>query len=309
MDERIVRRLKLRDLHTLQAVVQCGSMAKAAAHLALTQPAISKAMAEIEHTLGVPLLDRSPRGVTPTAYGEALLRRGLAIFDELREGVKEIEFLSDPTAGEVRLGTTEPATAFLASVINRLNRQYPRIVFHVTAGDTGKLYRELRERNIELVITRMAGPKPEDDMHAEILFQDPLVVVAAKQSPWCRRRRIELADLMDEPWTILTPDTFMMPFIVEAFRAKNLQLPHVTVVTTSLHMRINLVSTGRFLGIAASFMLRLPAPHPVLRALPIDLPSTVRPIGVLTLKKRVLSPLGKLFIETALAVAKPLTCR
>ena len=95
--DRIGRRIKLRDLHVLHAVAQAGSMTKAAGDLAISVPVVSKAIAELEHTIGVPLLDRSPKGVEPTAYGRALLRRGLVAFDELRQGVRDIEFLADPT--------------------------------------------------------------------------------------------------------------------------------------------------------------------------------------------------------------------
>src|SRR5262245_37390923 len=114
--ERIKRRVKLQELHTLEAVVQSGSMARAAAYLALSQSAVSKAIAEMEHTLGLPLLERKPRGVEPTPYARILLKRSVAIFDELSQGLTEIEFLRDPTRGELRIGTTEPLTAIVASV-------------------------------------------------------------------------------------------------------------------------------------------------------------------------------------------------
>src|SRR4051812_50137947 len=99
------RRLKLRQLEILLAVADTGSMAKAATRLAISQPGISRAVADAEHTLGVPLFDRSTRGVEPTQYGRALLKRGIAAFDEIDQGVKDIEFLADPTVGEVRIGT------------------------------------------------------------------------------------------------------------------------------------------------------------------------------------------------------------
>src|SRR3954466_3989748 len=95
------RKLKLRQLEILLAVAQAGSMAKAAKQLAISQPAVSRAIADMEHTLGVPLVDRGPQGVEPTQYGRALLKRGTAVFDELKQGVRDIEFLSDPTAGEL----------------------------------------------------------------------------------------------------------------------------------------------------------------------------------------------------------------
>src|ERR1700675_3598788 len=102
--ERIGARMKLHDLHVLMAVVQAGSMSKAAALLHTGQSAISRSIAELEHAVGVRLLDRSRQGVEPTEYGRALLDGGSAVFDELRQAVKNIEFLTDPKAGEVRVG-------------------------------------------------------------------------------------------------------------------------------------------------------------------------------------------------------------
>ena len=106
LSDRIGRRMKLQDLHVLMAVVQAGSMGKAAAHLNTSQPAISRSIAELEHTLGVRLLDRHRQGIEPTEYGRALLDGGAAVFDDLRQAVKNIEFLADPAAGEVRIGCT-----------------------------------------------------------------------------------------------------------------------------------------------------------------------------------------------------------
>ena len=102
--DRIGRRLKLRDLHVLFAVMQWGSMAKAAHHLAVSQPVVSEAIGGLEQTIGVRLLDRTRRGIEPTIYGRALYNHGLAAFDALRQGIKEIEFLADPTGGELRIG-------------------------------------------------------------------------------------------------------------------------------------------------------------------------------------------------------------
>ena len=89
-----VRRLKLRELRVLLAAVQAGSMAKAAKQLAISQPVVSRAIDDLEKTLGVPLFDRTARGIEPTQYGRALLRRGVAVFDELKQGVQEIAHLA-----------------------------------------------------------------------------------------------------------------------------------------------------------------------------------------------------------------------
>src|SRR5882724_5423138 len=104
--DRVAYRLKLRDLRLLDTVVRLRSMAKAAARLNISQPAVSKAIAELEHVIGVRLVDRSRQGIEPTEYGRALLDCGVAVFDDLRQGIKNIEFLANPTAGEVRIGST-----------------------------------------------------------------------------------------------------------------------------------------------------------------------------------------------------------
>src|SRR5215470_16522189 len=162
-NERIKRRLKLRDLDILMAVVETGSMGKAANRLAISQPAVSKAVVELEDALGVKLVDRSRRGVVPTPYGLALAKRSIAMFNDLRQGVQDIDFLTDPTKGEIRIGGTDPIMAAIMSpVIDRFSRQYPGMFFHVVAGDTASLYRDVAERNVELAICRMIGELPDE---------------------------------------------------------------------------------------------------------------------------------------------------
>src|SRR5258708_32973577 len=116
--DRVGRRIKLLDLHILLAVAKSGSMGKAAADLAISQPSVAKAIADVEHPIGLRLLDRGPRGIERTLYGRALLKCGTAVFDELRQGIKELEFLTDPAAGELRIGCTETMAAGFASAVS-----------------------------------------------------------------------------------------------------------------------------------------------------------------------------------------------
>ena len=220
-DDRQVRRLKLRELRILLAVIQAGSMAKAARQLAISQPAVSRAIADMEHTLEVPLFDRTARGIEPTRYGRALFRRGVAVFDELKQGVQEIAYLSNPEAGELRIGSSASLSeGIVLAVVNRLSRKYPRVVFHVVPGGALALRESLRERRIELGIARLPEAAAEDDVDAEILFEEPLVVVASTANPWVRRRRIKLAELVNEPWTWSAPGTMFDTLVVDAFRVK-----------------------------------------------------------------------------------------
>src|SRR5215468_11046150 len=123
LSDRIERRMKLQDLHVLMTVMQAGSMGRAAQRLNTVQPAISRSIAELERALGVRLLDRHRQGVEPTEYGRALLDCGVTVFDGLRQGLENIEFLANPTAGEVRIGSIIPlAASFVSAVVDRMSR-------------------------------------------------------------------------------------------------------------------------------------------------------------------------------------------
>src|SRR5215467_14459662 len=302
---RIERRVKLHDLRVLMSVVERGSMAKAAESLATSQPAISRSIADLEFCLGVRLLDRSPRGVVPTPYGRALIRRGIAIFDELKQGVQDIEFLADPTAGEVRIAAPLGwGAGFVATVIDRLARRYPRVVCHLTICDTTAP--ALEQRDVDLVVTRpFAIPPPEDHFQGELLFAESSFVIAGIGNPWARRRRIKLADLINEPWALPPPDDGAHIMLTDMFRAMGLELPRPAMVTATGVARIALVAKGHFLSIASESVLRFGGWERSIKVLPIDLAAASGPVGIITLKNRTLTPAAQLFIDCAREVAKP----
>ena len=258
----------------------------------------------MEHTLGVPLFDRSPQGIEPTQYGRALLKRGVAVFDELKQGVQEIEFLSNPDAGELHIASsTGLSEGIVLAVINRLSQQYPRVVFHVVPFGLLAQYEELRERRVELGFARLSGPVSEEDMNAEVLFEDPLAVVVGMQNPWVRRRKIKLAELVNEPWTWPAPGTAFDSLVVEAFRASGLEPPRAAVYADAYGLRIKLAESGPFLAVVPASVLKFSVKHTSIKMLPVELPTTRSQIGIITLKNRTLSPLAQLFIGCAREIA------
>ena len=210
-DDRIGRRLRLKDLHTLQTVAEVGSMAKASERLALSQPAISKAVSDMEHILGAPLLDRSSRGVELTECGRLLVERSRVVFDEITQGVSDIERLSDPTRGNVKIGTTEPVAGVVAEIISRLAKKYPYLTYDVMISDLDTLIRELRQRARDVVVTRWAPPPVADDLAVQTLFKSSLAVMAAQGHPLLSRKNLSLDSLMDERWTLSPPELVSRP--------------------------------------------------------------------------------------------------
>ena len=305
MSDRIGFRVKLHDLHVLMAVVQAGNMSKAAALLNTTQPAISRSIAELERTIGVRLLDRNSQGVEVTEYGRVLLDSGAAVFDDLSQAVKNIKFLADPTAGEVRIGCNHVlAGSFVSAVIQRLSRQYPRIVFHLVAAYAESLHRELTERNVDLLIAARWGAPFDERLEFESLFDDQYVIVAGAQNPWARRRKIELSELVNEPWVLPPPRSVVASLALEIFRASGLDYPRTIVVTESPQARFNLPATGSFLTMFSASALRFPTRRTEVKALPVQLPISSVPNGIVTLKNRTLTSIARLFIKHAREVAK-----
>src|SRR5262245_44184263 len=281
---RIGRRLRLHDLHVFFAVVQSGSMAKAATHLRVTQPAVSKAISSLEAVLGVRLFDRSTQGVEPTVYGAALMKSGTAVCDELRQGIKTIESLADPTVGEVRIGCLMSiAATILPVVIERFTQKYSRVVVY---QDEVNLLAEqlsgLRKRKYDLTIARLVRPltDTEDDLSVDVLFNDRMVLTAGTHSRWANRRKINLAELVDEPWILPAPDTWNYTRLSEAFLARGLSMPRARVVTLSPQLRARLLVNGHYIVPFQSFSLQLLDAHAI-KILPVDLPDRHAPITLI----------------------------
>jgi DNA-binding transcriptional LysR family regulator len=304
IDARVRRRLKLRDFDTLLAVAEHGSMAKAAARLSVSQPTVSKSIADMEHALGVRLFDRTAQGVEPNQYGQALLKWAVAMVDDVKQGVDEIEFLADPTVGTLRIGAAEPMLGgFLAAVIARLNQRYPKITFEISQPPSFMHQRrDLLERRCDLVIGRVMNVDAEQEFATEILFEEPVLVVAGPQNPLVCRRKLRLAQLLDEPWTLPRLD-MAGSYLTEAFRTAGLPSPRNVVICGSIQMHQALLANGPFLAIFPRSLLRFGANHLNVKVLPVELPGRPPPVGITTVKNRTLHPLTQHFIACAREIA------
>jgi len=297
--DRIERRIQLRDFHVVLAVAEKGSMAKAAEHLATSHPVISKTIAKLEANLGVRLFDRSAQGVELTAYGRALIDCGTAVFDEMRQGLKKIEFLAQPDVGEVRIGCPEIIIGgLLPAIAGSFAQRYPRVCLNVIHADVAlRQYRQLRERNVELLIGRIPGIISDEDLVVETLFDEPFVLVAGVSSRWARMRRVNFAKLVDEPWVLPPYDSVPGRRIAEIFRTNGVSLPHPSLITISGHLTATLVGSGRYLGMLPGSLVELTAHHMGLKPLRTNYASQRIGVGLITVKNRTLSPLAERFID------------
>ncbi len=299
--DHIGRRLRVRDLQVFLAVVECGSMAKAAAQLGVTQPAVSAIIAALESTFGARLFDRSPHGIETTLYGRVLLDRALIVLDELKQGAKDVAFLADPTVGELRIGCPESiAGGFLPAVIERFASAYPGIGLSVDLLTTPALnLPPLRARRLDLALTRLphSDDPPDNDLNVEILFDDEVVIAAGARSRWARQRKIKLSDLAEARW-ILTPAGSLNPeLIAEAFERNQLKPPKVVVTSFSVHLRTHLLATSEYVAAMPRSVLQANAEIFGLKVLPVKLPVRRFPVALVTLRNRTLSPVAVSFIK------------
>jgi DNA-binding transcriptional LysR family regulator len=307
-DNHLSRQFTLRDLQVLFSVAQFGSMAKAATHLGITQPTVSQAIADLERAVGLRLLDRSPKGVVPTIYGDIVLKRGLEAFDALRQGMRDIEHLATTGAGDIWIGSAETWLAgFVPAIVQRLARSHPKLVVHASYANASDFeFQKLRERKLDLMVGRISKPEIDDDLSAEILFEEPHHVVVAASNPWASCRKVTLAELMNERWIFSEQNNIVTSLVAEAFRAIGLKLPQASVVTASMNLHLPLLASGNYVTTLPRSILKYCAKRWSLETLPIDL-GINSPVGIFTLKHRILSPAVQPFIENARSEAKLLT--
>lgn len=300
-ENRISRRLRFRDLQVFFSVVQSGSMAKAAKELGVTQPAVSEVIAGLEDAFHVRLFDRSPHGVEPTIYGRALLKRGIAAFDEVKQCIRDIESLADPTKGDVRIGCPDAlAGGLLAPFVEKFCSRHPGIAISVDAVPVPTLeLPELHARKLDVVITRWSRPQADDpfDLSVETLFADEVVVAAGINSRWARRRKIALAELREASWVGTSQNALTNVLLERAYRNANIPPPAIRVMTFSIQLRAHLISTSDFLTVIPKSMLKLNPELRGLQELPVKLPNPSFPVVIVTLKGRMLAPPVELFLN------------
>jgi DNA-binding transcriptional LysR family regulator len=302
------RRIRLRDLDTFMAVVSAGGMRRAAGQLHLSQPAVSKAIAELESELGVPLLERGRQGVAVTPFGQALAARTQTMFDALDQGMRDVEHLADPDAGEVNIACPEVYNAGLvATAMEHMSRRYPRVRFGVDSGDAPVLISQfLLGRVSDVVIARPYGPLVDPAIRAEPLLHERLQVVVHRDSPWAKRRKVTLAELAGERWILSRNEANGNSPVIEAFRREGMPLPACWAVSGSLQMRFAVLPSGPFVTVMPRSFLRYVGNRYPVKVLPIEIGKWAMPTMLLTLANRAQSPAATKLIDTIRELARSL---
>lgn len=304
--ESITRRITLRELRMLLAVARSGSILKAANEIGLTQPALSKCIAELEGACGVRLFDRSNRGVTPTPHGEVLIRHATGVFEELRQAVDELGFLADGSRGELRIGGTPTICAgLLPRAVSTVLDRRANFKFQIKELESGQLASEVLARSLDFGIGREHNASANEDLVFDRLYDDRLFVVAGARHPLAARRSITLDEVARHQWVLPATDGSILLQLRKEFHRQKLELPDSVVTTMSMLVRYELIATNNFLTVMYGSVLRFGNVPRFLRVLPLDVRTGI-PIGIIRLKNRTLAASAELFMETVREVVRPM---
>jgi DNA-binding transcriptional LysR family regulator len=294
---RLPRRLKMAELRVFVAVLEHRSFRKAAAVLHLTQPAVTKAIANLEELLGVPLFDRTSHGVEPTVHGLSLAPRAVAVFDELRRAAQDLALVRRGEQGILRVGILPmPAIPFLPVAVRKLTDAHPDILVTVIEAREAELVDRLHKRDIELAILRLALIDPGEDMRVDRLFDERLCVIAAKEHRLAGHPRLTWPQLLRERWVMPSPDCIFYEHVLRTLDRARLPMPRHVIETFSIHIQFGMVLHAGMLSFGMRSQVEFAPGRQFLVRLPFELPSPDSLVAAVSLRSHAQSPLAQQLI-------------
>ena len=303
--DRVLRsNLKLRHLQMLVALDQFRHLGRAAEFLSVTQPAVSKTLAEIEGMFGLPLFERTTRGTTPTAAGLSVVRFARSVLAGYERTREEIEAEASGAQGRARVGAMVVATpALLAQAVERLKARSSRTTVLIEEGDLTRLLPKLRLGELDLFVGRLEPGYASPDLETEALYEDPMVAVVQPAHPLARKRKLQWADIATQPCVLPPPWASLRVKLEQQFFAHGLHPPADIVESASFLTQLTFLHQRA----AVAFMARAVAEHyarqGMLAVLPLAVPVDLPPVGLITLRGQRLTPVTAQLVECLREVA------
>jgi DNA-binding transcriptional LysR family regulator len=294
----IERKFRLRHVELIAELYDCRSILKAARRLNLTQPTLTKALQDVEATLGVALFERSNRGLAPTPYGDIFARHAKMVLAQLRHAAEELESLRAGYSGRVAVGTLLAASAsILPDAIARLKKERPGVTVSVVVGTYDILMPSLLAGDLDMVLGRL----PEEGRSRALLYEEfyaePVRLVTRPGHPLLRRRRLGLRDLVNEAWLLPLPETALRRQVERAFLEANAPLPRNVIESVSILTNRVLLRKSDCIGVMPYHVALDDVEHGLLAILPVKLKSIETPVGAILRAPGELPPAAAALLE------------
>jgi DNA-binding transcriptional LysR family regulator len=303
--DRVLRsNIKLRHLQLLVALDEFRHLGRTAEFLAVTQPAVSRMLGEVEAMLGLALFTRSTRGTEPTASGRAIVRFARSVLAEYERTREEIAAVESGAAGRTRVGSMVVALpTLLARAVERLKQRSPQATVLVEEGDLTRLLPKLRLGELDLFVGRLEPGYAAPDLVAEPLYNEAMVAVVARGHALARKARVGWADLAPLPCVLPPPWASLRVKLEQQFHKHGLQPPTDLVETASFLAQVTFVQRRGAVGFMAQSVAGYFEEAGAVQALPLAVPVELPPIGLITLRGRELTTTTRQLMECLRAVA------
>ncbi|MEY4750691.1 MAG: hypothetical protein RIQ60_2905 [Pseudomonadota bacterium] len=309
LDRLLRSNLKLKHLQLLVALDQFRHLGRAAEFLALTQPAVSKTLAEVERLVGLQLFVRSTRGTEPTAYGLTLVRFARSVLADFERTRDEIAAVASGAAGRVRVGAMVVATPVLLSqAITRLKAHSAQTTVLVEEGDLTRLLPRLRLGELDLLVSRLEPGYAAPDLETEAFYDEPMALVTRPQHELASRRagRISWAELARQPWVMPPPWASSRTKLDQLFYKHQLRPPVDVIETASFLVALTSMDERGAVGfwarsVAAHYQVR-----GLVQTLAVKVAMELPPVGLITLRGRLRSPAIEQMIDCLRHTAREL---
>lgn len=284
-------RLKTRHLLLLVVLGDEGNIHRSAEVLSITQPAASKMLRELEQMLDAQLFERLPRGVKPTAYGEALIRHARLVVDSLDQAQDDVLALKSGEVGHVAVGAiTSPAVSVLPEAVAALKRQMPGLRVSVEVDSSDLLLERLAQDRLDLVVARLSAQHDKIQLRYEPLTLEPVCAVVRAGHPLLHAKALSLADLAQAAWIVPPQSTVLRHRFELMFPRANLRMPSDLVETSAMLFMTRLLERSDMLAVVSTDVARYYASHGMVGILPLELPCHMDDYGIITRTDRLLSP-------------------
>jgi DNA-binding transcriptional LysR family regulator len=285
-------------LNALIAVRETENFTLAAQRLGLSQPAVYRAVSQLEQEAARPLFERTSYGIVPTRAADALAQAARLAFVELAQADADLAELTSAEIGQIVIGATPLAKSFvLPRAIAGFRRHRPNLPIQIKEGPYGDLLTALRRGEIDFLIGALRDPAPIGDVEQRILFFDTVVLVSGAAHPLARQAEVTAQDLASFPWVVSPSGTPIRRYFDSVFADAGLQGPSSIVETGSLILMRELLDSSEHLGCTSRLQAEAEIARGLMRELAVDLSHTSRPIGVTVRKDWLPTPAQQTFLD------------
>jgi len=290
--DRVLRsNLKLKHLQLLVALDQFRHLGRASEFLSLTQPAVSKTLAEIERLFGLDLFVRSTRGTEPTAYGDSVVRFARSVLADYDRTRDEIAAVASGAAGRVNVGAMVVAMpVLLTRAVQQLKARSALTTVSIEEGDLTRLLPRLRLGELDLFVGRLEPGYAAPDLETEALFEEPMCVAVHPAHALAKKRKVDWAELATLPWVVPTAWASSRVKLYQQFYKHRLQPPVDIIETASFLATLTFLQQRHAVVFWARSVARDVQQQGLARVLPLPVPIELPPVGLITTRSRTRPP-------------------